>query len=180
MVTNLIRSYYTYDINCLKSFGFLSTLASSVLAMVTYLLYRNQCFLSFYEGDVYLNWELNVAFIGDQIMTEDLFEESLVVATVEWGPGSGLICILLATGLTAIDITCHSLIPSPSIARDHNLQEEYEAVHTSDGGVSEEVSVKTFVLEITAMLFGKKKEKTSHLDSSSAPKNIDDNIQNAS
>ena len=150
MLTNVIRMYYTYDINCTKTFGFLATLASSVLAMYTFLTYRYQYFFSFFEGQFYLDKDLS--------FHTSLANNVVVVGAVEWGPGNGLICILLATGLTAIDILCHLLLPSPSLARSHQLQDEYEQRALEAGSVGT-ANCLAILQELFTMISGSKASK---------------------
>lgn len=158
MITSVIRMYSNYDINCLKFFGVFATGVSMALSMYTYLAYRHQCFFAFFEGDLYFTENLT------QVANES---EATFKATVAWLPGNALICILFATGLMCVDILLHLLLPSPTMARNHDEQEAYELVAMQDG-VTQNVSFREFVHAFVDMIFGPKsnndEEQPAHVE----------------
>lgn len=145
MITSVIRMYSNYDINCLKFFGVFVTGISMAMSMYTYLAYRHQCFFAFFEGDLYFTE--NLTHVANE-------SEATFKATVAWFPGNALICILFATGLMCVDILLHLLLPSPSMARNHDEQEAYELVSMHDG-VTQNVSFREFVLAFVDMIVGR-------------------------
>jgi len=147
MLTNVIRSYSNYDINCMKTFSTLPSAISMALGLYSFLAYRFECFFTFREGDVYFAKNLT------EVPKDS--EDAVGKITVSWSPGSGLICIILATALIGLDILFHLAVPSPSIARDHEKQAEYERLSTS--GVTMEASPAAFVRAFINMIRGKKK-----------------------
>lgn len=57
-----------------------------------------------------------------------------------------------------LDIICHLLVPSPSIARDHEEQAEYERLHTSSEA-TEPISCCDFITAFLNMITGKMKKE---------------------
>jgi len=153
MFTNVIRMYANYDINCLKSFGVFATSASLILALYTYLAYKYQCFSTFYSGDIYLDLNDNTTLLRNDA------DNAILIASVEWYPGNGFICILVATVFSAVDILCHLILPSPSIARNRQLQKEYELQHMNASGVTEKVSYQAFIQKYFDMICQRKSKR---------------------
>lgn len=98
--TDVLRRYPNYDVNCQKFFGSFVNLFSMILSLYTWRGYATRCFRSFSEPDP--------AF------------------AFSWRPGPGLICIAVATFLKLVDVAAHCAVPTPTITRDRNEQEEYE------------------------------------------------------
>lgn len=147
LLTNFIRMYPNYDINCLKVFATLATAFGMGLSLYSFLAYRFECFFTFFEGTVYIDGN------GEEVPFQ---EEAEIQIDVEWNPGNGLICIILATALMGIDIVVNLAIPSPDIARSSAMQEEYELQHKS-ASISQEVSFGTFIGAFGNMICGKNK-----------------------
>lgn len=133
--TNILRMYPNYDVNCQKTFGTLITALSMCLSLYSFLGYRNKCFNSFYEGDVYY------ALDGESYGVVDPEDPAAdVVVNFDWNSGIGYQCIMGATILKVIDILCHLLIPTPSITRNRQEQLDYEKLNTAEASFSGETS----------------------------------------
>eukprot|EP00549_Striatella_unipunctata_P013887 CAMPEP_0118698748 /NCGR_PEP_ID=MMETSP0800-20121206/15412_1 /TAXON_ID=210618 ORGANISM="Striatella unipunctata, Strain CCMP2910" /NCGR_SAMPLE_ID=MMETSP0800 /ASSEMBLY_ACC=CAM_ASM_000638 /LENGTH=62 /DNA_ID=CAMNT_0006598681 /DNA_START=13 /DNA_END=201 /DNA_ORIENTATION=+ len=52
-----------------------------------------------------------------------------VLVEWNWTVGPGYVCLLLATMLKIPVMVCHLLLPTPTIARDPNEQEDYERLY---------------------------------------------------
>jgi len=151
--------YANYDVNCLKMFGTLGAVIGMALSMYTFCAYRFVCFFSFYEGEVYFDAN------GTEVSSADQAE---VQVLVEWTPGNGLICIILATALMGIDIIVNLMVPTPKIAWDHGLQEEYERTVAVSSAVPTDISWRGFVDAFGAMIGGGKKKSKQTSDEEEA------------
>jgi hypothetical protein len=116
--TDILRMWPNYDVNCQKVFGSFLTIFSLLLSLYTWQGYIGTCFAAFYDGDVAFNKDGVVVDIGS--------EDAVGVADFDWGPGTGLILVVLATLLKIIDICAHLTLPTPSITRDRQEQADYE------------------------------------------------------
>ena len=115
--TNILRLYYGYDVNCQKTFGILSNLASFVLSLYTWLGYKNKCFSALFNGVLLFDRSFNL--VGDQKL-------AFFYIDFGWGPGPGYNCIVAATVLKLVDIACHMLLRTPTITRSRQEQIDYE------------------------------------------------------
>ena len=123
--TGVTRMYYNYDVNCQKMFGTLSTLFSLFLSFYTWQRYINSCFSVFYEGII------PYGFHGQALAPEEVDEveerwKIMVSLEYAWRAGPGLICVVMATFLKIVDLLCNMMVPTPTITRKREEQEEYE------------------------------------------------------
>jgi hypothetical protein len=152
--------YANYDMNCLKLFGSLGAIVGMALSMYSFLAYRFKCFFSFYEGEVY--FDIN----GNEVPSAQGAE---LRALVDWTPGNGLICIILATALMGIDIIVNLMVPTPKITRDHAMQEEHEQTVMVSSAVPTDISWKGFVDAFCGMICGGKKKHASDDEEEAVP-----------
>lgn len=138
--TDILRMFPNYDLNCQKFFGSVLNLASAISALSAYFVYSRTCFASFYDdsegamveySNVYKNVLINS--IWDQIPLGG----ATPAVDYLWAPGNGIICIVVATILKAIDIIAMLLIPTPDIAHNKKLQEEYEELYGNEEAESD-------------------------------------------
>ena len=136
ILTDILRMYPNYDLNCQKFFGSVLNLASAASSLYAYRVYANQCFRSFYgeeyESAVSLSNNILVNYMQESDPSFSLEVDSTFGMSFLWRPGNGLVCIVLATFLKAFDIIAMLLIPTPDIAHKKSLQEEYEALYGED------------------------------------------------
>lgn len=127
---------------------------SAVLSLYTYRGYSTECFRAFHEGE-----DATFPFhIGDingtdtEVVLEALREIHPEISLDEndnielyfrWRPGNGLVCIILATLLKAIDIIAVFLRPTPNIAHTRSMQEEYEVLYGPDADANEGTATVT-------------------------------------
>lgn len=117
--TNILRLYYSYDVNCQKTMGIVSNLFSVSLSLYTWWGYRNKCFSALFDGILFFDKDWAPVMSNDE-------KVALFYIDFGWGPGPGYICVIVATFLKIIDIVCHVLLTTPTITRDLQEQVDYE------------------------------------------------------
>lgn len=116
ITTDVLRMYPNYDVNCQKVFGSMASFLSMLLSYYTVYVYRSQCFYSFQNG----------YRVDNSSIPFELGDGSIVYATsVYWSAGYGLICMVAATTLKFVDIAANWIIPTPTITRSRDEQEQY-------------------------------------------------------
>jgi len=129
--TNWTRQFVNYDVNCQKFFGTIVAAISLFLAVYSMLGYKNDCWDGFYNGDVYYFASNYTVVPSDYEGGSD--DEPIVVANFSWEPGTGFICLTVATILKFFDLVGHCLIQTPSITRNKDEKLEYHKVFGQDG-----------------------------------------------
>lgn len=128
--TDITRMYVNYDVNCQKVSGSFVTLASMIMSLYTWQGYVQSCFGVFYEGVIPYStegaavpWEEFLAMTDDE-------KKLLILVSMDynWKAGPGLICIVTATILKVVDIICNMMVPTPTITRNREEQQEYEVL----------------------------------------------------
>eukprot|EP00522_Entomoneis_paludosa_P009832 CAMPEP_0172453036 /NCGR_PEP_ID=MMETSP1065-20121228/10521_1 /TAXON_ID=265537 /ORGANISM="Amphiprora paludosa, Strain CCMP125" /LENGTH=760 /DNA_ID=CAMNT_0013205195 /DNA_START=951 /DNA_END=3233 /DNA_ORIENTATION=+ len=125
MFSDITRMYPRYDLNCPKCTGSLMSTLSFFLGLYTILLYQHRCFRNF---DRDISPEQFVNFNETLASGFDVFDaDSSVAIKFRWTPGPGLTCLILGTFFRLGDAICNFIVPTPSITRDFDEQEQYEA-----------------------------------------------------
>mmetsp|Transcript_7661 Transcript_7661/g.18770 ORF Transcript_7661/g.18770 Transcript_7661/m.18770 type:complete len:391 (-) Transcript_7661:134-1306(-) len=132
--TDFLRMYPNYDLNCQKFFGSILNLLSMMSSLYAWAGYAKMCFKSF-------NDETEVALVDTSNATamnlvSIISNPSFTIPTISlaflWRPGNGLVCVVLATFLKIFDIVVMLMIPTPELAHNKLLQEEYEALYAEE------------------------------------------------
>jgi hypothetical protein len=123
ITTDVLRMFPNYDLNCQKFWGSAVSMFSMLMSLSTYLSYQNQCFESFYDGNIY--FDANLTALDDDT-------GAVYLANFDWKAGNGLICLFVATAIKVVDILANVLVPTPTITRNRKEQEEYEALSGED------------------------------------------------
>ena len=127
--TDILRMYYNYDVNCQKFFATVLSFFTMIMSINTLVQYSTLCFDSFYEGTIPLNDDLSV-IRDDEANPSSSPSLPTFVLHFDWHMGPGLICLYLGTILKVIDIAVNILLPTPTITRNADEQEEYEQQHS--------------------------------------------------
>jgi hypothetical protein len=120
IATDLLRLYPLYDVNCQRFFGALYTLVSIAGSVMLWWLYWEECLPSFYDGQVYYS------SAGDRVEPGD--DAAAISVDFEWKIGYALMVLLAGAGLKVINFICGCCVPTPSITRNRQEQEDYEAM----------------------------------------------------
>lgn len=114
---DILRVYSNFDVNCQKVSSTLLSLLTLVGCAVTYY-HFTQCFDSFFDGPISYNSYGSVVEVDSP--------QEAVTVNFEWQLGSGSTCLFAAIILKLVQFLCNCCIPTPSITRDVEDQEEYE------------------------------------------------------
>lgn len=108
------------DVNCQKVFGAFFSIISAMLGLQTFFLYQNQCFKSFRQGEY--------CFDENRELTECSADNPAfdIEIDFQWYAGTALYGLGVATFAKILDLLCNIIIPTPSITRSREEQEEYE------------------------------------------------------
>jgi hypothetical protein len=118
---NVSRMWPNYDVNCQKFFGLVVGLLSMLMSLYTWKVYSYRCFQGFPEGRMPVTKTLGWSMSDDA---------AYYILNFYWRAGNGMFCIVTATILRMMDCVCHLIIPTPSITRNHEEQEEYGRLAT--------------------------------------------------
>ena len=124
LFSDIQRQYPRYDLNCPNFVGSLMASLSVFLGLWTINTYNDRCFSHFTED--FERWSLEPF---NSIMPDDVLDDLQVGAVrieFDWSAGPGLICMAVATLLRLVDAFANFLVPTPSITRNQELQQEYE------------------------------------------------------
>jgi hypothetical protein len=120
IATDLLRLYPLYDVNCQRVFGALHTLVSIGGSVMLWWLYWEECLPSFYDGEV------NFSRTGDRVEPGD--DTAAILVNFEWKIGYALMILWAGAGLKVINFICSCCVSTPSITRNRQEQEDYEAM----------------------------------------------------
>ena len=77
---------------------------------------------------------MSIDYDGNIVPREPTSNVAVVLST-DWSIGIGLIILWSGAGLKLIHFFCHCCIPTPSITRDIDEQEEYEKIGQPEEGL---------------------------------------------
>jgi hypothetical protein len=140
LLTDVLRLYPNYDVNCQKAFASFFSLFSLAMAIRTWKHYENNCFYEFYQGD--RTFPVNATDLGSFAhpdwsngTSSDMIPETVLIH-FEWHKGAGLLALQIGALLKVVDIIVNVLIPTPNITRDHEEQAAYEALTEGESALS--------------------------------------------
>lgn len=128
--SDITRQYPNYDVNCQKFYGSIVAALSMFSSLYTALLYNNRCFAGFYQGEVTV--DLNTTEFDWQALLGSNPSSYVINVGLEWSAGNAYLCMVTATALKSIDIIANLIVPTPSITRDRDEQERYEAIEAPE------------------------------------------------
>jgi hypothetical protein len=114
---DILRVYSNFDVNCQKVSSTLLSILTLVGCGLTYYQFT-RCLDSFFDG--------MVSYDSNGSVVEADSPQEAVAVNFEWQLGRGMICLFAAIALKLIQFLCNCCIPTPSITRSVEDQEEYE------------------------------------------------------
>ena len=125
-----LRLYKNYDLNCARFMTFVFDLLAIAGSVLAYLLYDTECYQpTFYQNEIAFDIEGNVVQ-----RTEDDANTALVME-VDWKIGNGLIILWSGAGVKLIHMFCHCCIPTPTMTRNLDEQNQYEDLGRPEEGL---------------------------------------------
>jgi hypothetical protein len=121
-----LRMYSGYDVNCVKMYLTILGVITLLLNINVIVSFLTVCFPSFYDGTVLLDSQSNV------LPPDTPEQESSYEVMFDWTWGYGLIILIVATGLKALDVLFNACIPTPNVTRDRREQDIYESIGVKD------------------------------------------------
>jgi hypothetical protein len=128
ITADVLRMYGNYDVNCQKVWAALFSMATLAGCVLSYYQFTYACQASFYDGEV---------LFAKNGMLADPENPSAVIFDFGWKIGIGMICLFCGFGCKFLDFLCSCcFIPTPSITRSREDQEQYEQLNVESDGDS--------------------------------------------
>jgi hypothetical protein len=121
-----LRMYSGYDVNCVKMYLTILGVMTLLLNASVIVSFLVVCFPSFYDGIVLLDSQ------GNALPPGTPEQESSFEVNFDWTWGYGLIILMVATALKALDVLLNACVPTPNVTRDRREQDIYESIGVKD------------------------------------------------
>jgi hypothetical protein len=121
-----LRMYSGYDVNCVKMYLTILGVITLLLNTSVIVSFLTVCFPSFYDDTVLYDSQGNV------LPPDTPEQESSFEVIFDWTWGYGLIILVSATGLKALDVLFNACVPTPNVTRDRREQDIYESIGVKD------------------------------------------------
>ena len=125
MFSDITRMYPNYDLNCPNFYGSLMATVSVILGVYTAFAYQARCQTNLQSEFYWYSRNGNATSVNfDELNENDGFVNMKV--TFDWYHGPGLNCLITATFLKIMDTIANYMVPTPTITRSWEEQQDYE------------------------------------------------------
>lgn len=123
-LTDVLRMYSGYDVNCQKTFVIFFSICSMLLTMNTMFTWKFFCGDNFYKNEIYLDID------GSRVEFDDPARHYTIDYNYTWG--WGMLAMIIACAFKCLQVITHICIPTPNVTRDTKEQHIYEVVKEAD------------------------------------------------